>query len=476
MKIVEDTCDPFAPPVSNNDSLINIATGRATGSDTKEYLLGAIQRGRENRIKFESECQNEDGRLLQRIPRTKVKNFAAETTKVKQLSKSDHAKKATEGLRDVFIRMIVIVAKRTPFDLRNLLKYPITQFPLSMVHSDGTPMKTPKNLESMQDGFDEGSSVDATLFDGGLLLHTYLSVAHSIPTYGSIARSVLSQVCSTAGQEIHVLFDTYVTDSIKGSERRLRGAEDRPFVIAGPEQTPRQSGQQLLKNGIFKEQLAIFLMEEWKKSHYGPILGCKTLVVSHGGNCQRYSFFSEGERMIVDRPIHLQGKHEEADTLIAFHAANMEGNIVVRASDTDVLVILVGMIGQREGTVSPLIIMDCGSGNCRRFINVNAITAALQGKRKRLASALPAIHAFTGCDFTSAFYRKGKVKPLELVENDDTGKFVSFFDRLGTTAEPEWTTASEFVCSLYGQPTLDDVDEARYARLVQMTGKIAEVC
>ena len=41
--------------------------------------------------------------------------------------------------------------------------------------------------------------------------------------------------------------------------------------------------------------------------------------------------------MAVDHPAHLQGCHEEADTLIAFHTAIAVGNVMIRASDTDAL-------------------------------------------------------------------------------------------------------------------------------------------
>ena len=40
----------------------------------------------------------------------------------------------------------------------------------------------------------------------------------------------------------------------------------------------------------------------------------------------------------------IQPIHEEAETLLALHASSVAGNAVIRASDTDVLVILLGMI------------------------------------------------------------------------------------------------------------------------------------
>ena len=101
---------------------------------------------------------------------------------------------------------------------------------------------------------------------------------------------------------------------------------------------------------MLKDQLAKFLLLEWKKEQYGPILGKHTLIVSHGGHCVRIKFNNISCKINVDYPNSLQGKHEEADMLIAFHAAYVPENVLVRNSDTDVnhvIVILVGMLGQQ---------------------------------------------------------------------------------------------------------------------------------
>jgi hypothetical protein len=118
--------------------------------------------------------------------------------------------------------------------------------------------------------------------------------------------------------------------------------------------------------------------------------------------------------MNVERPANLQGSHEEADTLLAFHASNATGNLVVRASDTDVLVILLGMIGkhlnENRDTSYGRIIMDCGKGNKRHDIDMTHIPSAVEAKQAGLAAAMPGLHAFTGSDCTTAFYKKGKLK------------------------------------------------------------------
>ena len=108
-----------------------------------------------------------------------------------------------------------------------------------------------------------------------------------------------------------------------------------------------------------------------------------------------------------------QGDHEEADTLLAFHASHTNGSLIIWASDTDVLIIILGMLGKNKRDSIPMknIIMDCCSGKEQRYLNVTTITATLEEKHAGLAAALPGLHTFTGCDFTASFFRKGKVNP-----------------------------------------------------------------
>ena len=245
------------------------------------------------------------------------------------------------------------------------------------------------------------------IYDGGLLVHAIISQIATGASYASIARTMLSVVCSGRAHEVHVCFDKYEQNSIKDSERKLRGAVDSIYTITGPDQIIRQSGKKLLTNGAFKNELAKFLLKEWRKSNYWNIFGGKTLLASFGGECFQY-FPDEHCNITVTSTSYLQGDHEEADTLIAFNVANAsDGNVVVRASDTDVLVILTGAIAQqnREAISTPNIIMDCGMANNRRYINVTNIADVLEERNPGLSRALLGYHAFTGCDFTSAFHR-----------------------------------------------------------------------
>ena len=164
---------------------------------------------------------------MKSIQRRKVENFASENSKKKRKS-TTKAKPVTEGVRDTFVRLMVVVSESTNFDLKHVLECPITDYPLSIAHGDGSIMKTVKanllkKLESMQNGFAQNylPRIDVTVIDGGLLLHSFLAVTSCIASYANLARNQLSHVCSNAGGEIHVLFDTYIQSSIKGSERQL---------------------------------------------------------------------------------------------------------------------------------------------------------------------------------------------------------------------------------------------------------------
>ena len=102
--------------------------------------------------------------------------------------------------------------------------------------------------------------------------------------------------------------------------------------------------------------------------------------------------------LVITEPDYIQSRHEEADTPVAFHANQAhEGSILVRSTDTDVLVILIWLAGRSRGCNS---ILDYGSGNHRRYIAVPNIAAILNEKQDGMTEALLGMHALTGCDFT----------------------------------------------------------------------------
>lgn len=131
------------------------------------------------------------------------------------------------------------MSENTTFDLRNVLSHPITDYPLLLAHCDGTRVKSDKStllkkLETLQN--DSVREVEhprrfVTIYDGGLVLHLVLSQTNIGASYASVARRILSTICSEGmATDVHLCLDTYKDSSIKDSERKLRGAVDTPTL------------------------------------------------------------------------------------------------------------------------------------------------------------------------------------------------------------------------------------------------------
>jgi len=73
----------------------------------------------------------------------------------------------------------------------------------------------------------------------------------------------------------------------------------------------------------------------------------------------------------------------------------------------------------------PAWLFDAGIGNNRRVVDVTNLSHTIGST---MCQALPFYHALTSCDFTSAFVCRDKVKPLQLLENDQ--QFMCLFTLL----------------------------------------------
>ena len=160
---------------------------------------------------------------------------------------------------------------------------------------------------------------------------------------------------------------------------------------------------------------------------------------------------SEGDGITNSMPVpDLFSLHEEADTRIILHclyAAKQVNTtrVIVRSHDTDVFLLLLSF----SDVIGKTLILDTGTGNRRRQINISQLASSFS---KQLRDALLGLHAFTGCDTTSCFAGKGKVKPLKIIRNDD--HLTEVFSRLGTDENisvEDQHSLEHFVCRLYGK-------------------------
>ena len=76
---------------------------------------------------------------------------------------------------------------------------------------------------------------------------------------------------------------------------------------------------------------------------------------------------------------------------------------------------------------------------------------------------LPGFHAFTGCDSSSAFVRKGKKKPLAVMMSSPhiCEVFAQCGDVVTDISDTILQSLENFVCAIYGFPKVSDVNRLR---------------
>ena len=90
-----------------------------------------------------------------------------------------------------------------------------------------------------------------------------------------------------------------------------------------------------------------------------------------------------------------------------------------------------------------------------------------------VCSALPGMHALTGCDTVSAFVGKGKVAALKLVQtNPDISTTLAKLSHSFGVPNEKMVSVERFVCHLYGSKKVTSIDELRYATFCAKKGNI----
>ena len=101
--------------------------------------------------------------------------------------------------------------------------------------------------------------------------------------------------------------------------------------------------------------------------------------------------------------------HEEADRRMFFSCREMFFSCQHRCC----LIIILGCKHLYDRRLKIRLEDGKDSRNNQRYININQLHENLGEK---LCRTLPAYHALTGCDYTASFNRKGKVKPLKVLQ------------------------------------------------------------
>ncbi|GFX03206.1 uncharacterized protein TNCV_1700901 [Trichonephila clavipes] len=149
------------------------------------------------------------------------------------------------------------------------------------------------------------------------------------------------------------------------------------------------------------------------------------------------------------------------DTRIIYHICqiSVDAQVVVLCSDSDILIIFLDNLDHLNASLKLWI--QWGVGNHERLIS---ITDLYQDLCISLSKALPCFHAITGCDYTPAFFRKGKLRPLKLLEK--SVEYQLACQKIITDDDDEleriFATLEKFVCHMYGVPNFSNVNDVRF--------------
>ena len=116
-------------------------------------------------------------------------------------------------------------------DMAGMLSYPLTQVPLSLIHVDGTTLKTKKS--ALISTFKmkvltrtSGIKHETVLF--------FLCLLYNLSsTFGKVAKVILSDIRKTKENVIRSIFDKWISPSTKISERNDRVLVNTGFQFTG---------------------------------------------------------------------------------------------------------------------------------------------------------------------------------------------------------------------------------------------------
>ena len=225
------------------------------------------------------------------------------------------------------------------------------------------------------------------------------------------------------------------------SERQRRGTiEGLLYEIKGNIDVPNYTG--FLKFSANKESLAAFL-SEYICENGQEVLSRDTSIVLAGG-------FADGE---VVKVVHgegvscleeLESTQKEVDTRLLLHSIVLSrdhSRIIVRCDDTDVLVLL--LYYSSKGMLANEVYMHAGHSykifTKERYIPIHQISSKLGNS---ICHYLPAMHALSGCDTTTALHRLGKRTAYSaLAKNADALHGLTKFEDKDTFLESSQTFA-----------------------------------
>jgi len=453
----------FLNPITCSDEadchLYCLSSGQPAADDVADSLMTYVAQGEAAMQTFIQErLVTKSVKFHDTMKKMRLKTFASMAVH-KELTSSKQKSVKVRAERNL-LGQLLLLCQSHDISFDKLFKYPLAPVPWSLATADGSMCKTDKAqlLHAMStEGFESQPDSCVYIVDGNALLYTIVNLP---TTVGDFARVIFNYLPKAA--VVHFVTDSYIRHSIKESERQRRGTS-AAYMIGGPSTKMQRNFASFMKNSDNKRQLLQFILCEWRQPAYASKLFGHTILFVCEESCVELRS-EDGITVTSTEITDLRSTQEEADTRIILHclyAAEHQVNdstncLVIKSPDTDVFVILLSYASE----IKARILFETGTGSNHRLISVNKIVDVIGHD---VAYALPALHAFTGCDSTSAFVRKGKKQPLKLLKSRP--EFVEAFSTLGQVADVVddmlFCKLEHYVCLLYSTGNIVDINKVR---------------
>jgi hypothetical protein len=460
--------NPFDVSSHPETTLVNISSGLHASKEVQDSLLGTLGTGQKQLETFVQDCLSTGSNksFYSPIHKSGVKTFTDMAKKTKLLHNGKTVK-VSIGTELVFRRALTLSGIRENVTTETILSLPVTSVPTAIFHEDGTMRKCQKSdlMHKLETKTTKRTNLipydtSRTVVITDAMADLQNMKIDNCKTFDSLAQTYLDKLCVSldTADTVVVACDRYDDpNSVKSQERERRGdtAALKTYQVIGGRAVP--PWQKFLALSSNKSALINFLGEYI--AQHGPRhlklvnSTAKKLVISGA--------YNDGK---ITKCINFQGSqdcpdqsvcHEEADTRILFHACKADrelhaqgyqGRIIIKSPDTDVIVLAVHYYPQMTNVEELWLVTGriTGTTDQRRYIAVHEICNACS---PLILQILPAVHAITGCDSVSSFFKIGKKSVMKVIED----KGAEFFKDLAnfSKGDLDLVAARQLVSALY---------------------------
>lgn len=468
MSIIEnDYINPFGLSV-DKDNLLNIGSGVSVPQPIADGILQQVTKGKELAEAFKNDrLFTTNIKFHQSISKNDCKQF-------KEAKKTCIVKSKTGGQATVEVNRNILGALNSfslktgvAVDYKKALVYPLNPCPLSICHADGRKRSNKKSdlkdilldHETCLTASDvQNIQRDAVVVD----MMGVINVIKTIPdTYQELAE-VFVGCLPRSYRRVDIVADSY--GSVKLFKNGVVGDQaDKILIPSLKSRVHPDYSSVVLRNRENKTRLVELIFEYIEKNAESCFekLGSKQIVLSSEERCVTITSSDSGD-ITVELNTDLLSNHDEGDTKVVLHANAIllddpDTMVTIRSpsGDTDIVVLAVAHLYPHAHRI----VLDDFHGNGqRKWYPLSKVDLD-----EDIIDALIGFHAFTGNDFVSSFFRKGKNTCFKLLSS--SSKFKEAFSLLGSSwdlTDDIFYQLQSFVLHLYGMKKAVDVDAARY--------------